>query len=223
MGRAGSGPPGERLSLEVELKLALVDPNRLGALLAALPTPVRVVEQHNHYFVHAGQAGAGVPAMVRVRESFEERDGAMVLKAITLTVKRRHQTVDGLFVAEEHEQPVAGALWEAIGRGEAPLEGVAGPALDWLRAQGPLGPLRRQGAMTNRRHVVPLGGYTLEVDRTAFPDGSVDVEVEVETDDAAGARAVVEAAAAEAGVALVDQTMTKYARFLARGGARQEV
>ncbi len=207
------------MSLEIELKLALADPGRLGALLAALPEPAAVVEQRNHYFVDDGRAAAGVPAMVRVRESFEERDGAMALRAITLTVKRRHQTVDGLFVAEEHEQPLEGALWEAIGRGAAALEAVTGPALDWLRAQGPLGPLRRQGAMTNRRHVVPLGGFTLEVDRTVFPDGSVDAEVEVETEDAVGARAVVEAAAAAAGVALVDQTATKYARFLVRGGA----
>ena len=73
-----------------------------------------------------------------------------------------------------------------------------------------------RGATTNLRRRVRAGGFLLEVDETRFPDGSVDAEVEVETDDPEGARAVVEAAAAEAGVALAVQTLGKYARFLER-------
>lgn len=207
------------MSLEVELKLALVDPERLGALLAELPAPEAVVEQHNHYFVDAGAAGGDTPyAMVRVRESFRvDGDGVRRRVAITLTVKRRRQQPgSGLFVAEEHEQPVAPELWAAVGRGEATVDEAQGPALAWLRSQGPLGTLRLQGAMRNRRHVVTVDGFTLEVDRTEFPDGSVDAEVEVETEDAEGAREVVMRVAGAAGVALVEQTKTKYARFVER-------
>jgi len=210
------------VSVEVELKMALVSADRLPALLDALPAPSAVVEQRNHYFVADQPMDADTPpAMVRVRESYRvSAGGELTREAITLTVKRRTKEADsGLFVAEEHEQPVPPDFWAAVGRGEATVDEADGPALAWLRGQGRLGTLRRQGAMRNRRHVVAFDGFTLEVDRTEFPDGSVDAEVEVETDDPEGARAVVTRAAEAAGVALREQTMTKYNRFLSRGGA----
>ena len=69
--------------------------------------------------------------------------------------------------------------------------------------------------MVNRRHVVHLEGYVLEVDRTELPGGRVDAEVEVETDDPEGARRLVQGRADAAGVELFPQTRGKYARFRA--------
>ena len=61
-------------------------------------------------------------------------------------------------------------------------------------------------------------GFLLEVDRTTFPDGSVDAEVEIETIDLDGARHAVEAVAAKAGVELFDQIKGKHRRFRERLG-----
>lgn len=209
------------MSVEVELKLALVEPERLDALLAALPAPTSVVEQHNHYFVDDTRAAGAtsLAAMVRVRETWRATAGGLVRDEITLTVKRRRQAEGGVFVSDEHEQPLDAALWAAIRVGTAPLDEIAGPAMAWLRAQGPTGPLRLQGAMKNRRHLIALHDFALEVDRTEYPDGTVDAEVEVETGDPEAARVVVERAAAAAAIRLVPQTLGKYARFLTHGGS----
>ena len=203
--------------LEVELKLALEAPERLDALLEALPAPRTVVEQRNVYLVPAAGPPEGEPVMVRVREVWQVREAARSREALLLTAKRRRSVDNGVFVAEEHEQPLDAERWEAFEAG-AELAGATGPVFDWLAANGLRGPWRIEGEMRNERREIPVEGYRLEVDRTTFPDGTVDAEVEVETADPEGARVLLARLAAGAGVALRPQTLTKYARFLAHGG-----
>ena len=203
--------------VEVELKLALAEPARLPALLAALPAPEGAVLQRNVYLEDPGGVLVTQRVMTRLREERDEpREEAPIARAI-LTCKRRTSIAHGVFSAEEVEQAVPVARWLAFRDGGEPLlDGLEGDAATMLRDTLGVTALTVRGATTNLRRRVRAGGFLLEVDETRFPDGSVDAEVEVETDDPEGARAVVEAAAAEAGVALAVQTLGKYARFLKR-------
>lgn len=197
------------MSVEVELKLALSDPAALPALLAALPAPRRVVAQDNRYFVDPEGLLAQARVMVRLRrEDVEGRPST-----VTLTLKRRTSKTDGVFVAREDEAQLPLALWERVIAGDADL---ADAPFEGGTLGGHLGvqSLQSRGGMRNRRVVVDAEGYVLEVDETHLPGGRVDAEVEVETADPEGARQVVEAAAARAGVSLAPQTRGKYSRFL---------
>lgn len=206
-------------AVEVELKLALVDPGRFDALLAALPPPSRVIEQRNHYLTDPDGTLAKGRVMLRVRERWEVVGAERRLIDAVMTAKRKRSDEHGIFVADEHEHAVELKAWRAFTAGEGTMEALEGPALAWARGEVGLKALAVQGAMTNRRHVVPWGGFTLEVDRTEYPDGTVDAEIEVETDDGEGARGLIETMAREAEVELTPQALTKYERFLARGGA----
>ena len=196
--------------MELELKLGLDKPEALNALLAALPTPTAVIEQANHYFVDDGGVLVASRTMLRVRES--RRRDAEAAPTVVLTVKRRLRAKDGYFVAEEHECPLALDDWRAVQEGTRGLASLKPSPLADLAIDSPL---RCHGVMRNLRHVVHLEGYVLEVDRTELPGGRVDAEVEVETDDPEGARRLVTARAAAAGVTLFPQTKGKYARFRA--------
>lgn len=205
--------------VEVELKLALVDPERFDALLAALPTPSRVIEQRNHYLTDPDGTLTKGRVMLRVRERWEVVDAERRLIDAVMTAKRKRSDAHGIFVADEHEHAVELKAWRAFTAGEGTMEGLEGAALAWVRGEVGLKALAVQGAMTNRRHVVPWAGLTLEVDRTEYPDGTVDAEIEVETDDPEAARGLLDRLAHDAEVALTPQSLTKYERFLARGGA----
>ncbi|MDP6942510.1 MAG: CYTH domain-containing protein [Myxococcota bacterium] len=196
--------------MELELKLGLVDARALPMLLDALPTPTAVVEQTNHYFVDDGGILAARRTMLRVREN--RRLDVESSVSIVLTLKRRLNAAAGYFVAEEVECDLATDGWRAVRDGERDLSTLSAPPLADLAIDTPL---RCHGVMRNTRHVIELGGYVLEVDRTELPGDRVDAEIEVETDDPDGARQLVQARADRAGVQLFDQTLGKYARFVA--------
>jgi len=201
--------------IEIELKLGLRDPASLGALLRVLPAPVAVREQRNHYLVDPEGNLARAELMLRAREEWDASRDPATLERVVITAKRRTSVTAGVFTAEEREDELPIPAWRdflATGRG---LAGREGDALAWAREVAGFEELRVLGVMTNLRRLVELEGFVLEVDETRFPDGTVDVEVEVETATPAMARAVVEDAAARAGVALFEQPLGKYARFLA--------
>ena len=198
---------------EQELKLGLVNAAHLDRLLAVLPAPEKVVEQTNHYFVDPGGRTTTAGVMVRVREA---RDGAGVLRGVKLTLKRRTSIQHGVFLSEEIEESVDPAIWRSIAAGEVDLADAPLQPITTLCAELSIVSLRPHGAMVNTRHCVHQGTFLLEVDRTTFPDGSVDAEVEVETDDPEGARALVHGLADQAGDALFVQTKGKYQRFCER-------
>ncbi len=200
-------------SVEVELKLGLDDPSSLGALLAVLPEPETVREQRNVYLEDPGAVLAEARVMVRVREAWDVTVDPPRLAKIVMTIKRRTAVQAGVFTAEEREQAVPVQAWRAFERGERGLVDLAGPAMDWLRANHPVRALSVLGEMTNRRHEIHADGLVLEVDRTTFPGGQVEVEVECETLDVDKARAVIEGAARDAGVTLFEQRAGKFERF----------
>lgn len=194
--------------LEQELKLALLDPDALPRLLAALPVAEGVWEQANLYLIEPDAPLERARIMVRVRSEARDREAARHV----LTVKAGSRVVDGFFVAEEREAALTDAERAAIVADPgALLELALGPAR-WLVEQG-VGRLVALGGMQNRRHVVHHRGFVLEVDRTEFPGGVIEAEVEVETDRPEAARAVVLEVAATAGVELRPQTLGKFTRF----------
>lgn len=210
-----SAPP-----VEQELKLALVDPEALPRLLAALPAAEGVWEQDNHYMIEPDAPAERARVMVRVRrEAPAGGDGsAREAARILLTVKAGSVVADGYFVAEEREVELSEAERAAIVAEPSALLGLGAEPARWLVGIG-VERLVALGGMRNRREVVRHAGFVLEVDLTEFPGGVVEAEVEVETDRPAEARAVVLAAAAAAGVALVPQTLGKFTRFRAHSEA----
>jgi hypothetical protein len=81
-------------------------------------------------------------------------------------------------------------------------------------AQRAITDLVEVGLFHNTRHCIPFHGFNLEVDRTLFPNGRVDAEIEVETEAHDRARELLQAFAARYGFDLTPQTLGKYSRFL---------
>lgn len=193
---------------EVEIKLALRDAASYELARAALGAPSRVVEQVNHYYETSDGGLRAIRGMLRVREG----EGAPIV-----TLKLRPRLQGGLLEAREVEEVLDPAAWEDVAVGRRGLESLdALPvrvALDALPAGARL---LRQGTMRNRRSVHPLSeGLEVELDRTELPDGTVDHEVEVETDTPADARPRIVALLDGCGAHWEDQPETKYQRFLA--------
>jgi uncharacterized protein YjbK len=201
--------------MEQELKLALARPADLGRLLGALPEPRAVIRQFNHYMVCPEKRTSEAKVMVRLR--VEERGD---VTTACLTLKRRVRAQDGVFLSWELEEAMAMEQARAVLDGHRDLMEVDHEGTRWLAQELNVRSLDRQGSLTNVRHVVDFEGYVLEVDRSEFPDGSVDVEIEVETDDPAGARIAVVSLTTDEGIALFEQTLGKYTRYLQRGGQR---
>ena len=196
--------------MERELKLGLVDPGGLNALLALLPTPTKVIEQRNHYFIDEAGRLKETRTMVRVRVS--RRLDIDEAPQVILTTKRRLEAKEGYFIAQEAECALASSDWELVQEGRSHLLDLHPEPLASFNLTSPL---ICHGIMRNVRHVVDLEGFTLEIDRSEFPGNHIAVEVEVETDDPEGARALVTRVANDADVALFPQERGKYARFLA--------
>jgi len=197
--------------MEQELKLGLSTASDLPRLLAALPPTRDVLRQENHYLVDPQGKTRDAKVMVRLRT---ER-GSALARAV-LTLKRKITARGGVFLAweEESELPLEDAHDVATGARDA-ME-LACPEVQWLATELGVTTLSVEGALRNTRHVIELHGYRLEIDETHFPDGSVDAEVEVETDDPEGARSLVLKVAREAGVSLFEQGRGKYSRYKSR-------
>jgi uncharacterized protein YjbK len=197
--------------MEQELKLALVDAADLPRLLRALPPARDTVRQENHYLVDPDGATRDAGVMVRLRiETGREASQAV------LTLKRRLRSEGGVFLSWEEEGPVPLDQARAVASGERAAMTLAHENIRWLSRELGVEALGLQGTLLNIRHVVDLEGFCLEVDETHFPDGSVDAEVEVETDVPEVARTLVMGVAEVAGIALVDQPTGKYSRYLSR-------
>lgn len=203
------------IGIESELKLGLVSPDDLDLLLAALPAPKDVLLQRNFYYDTPNGRLSTARIMLRVREEGVRGAEPTAIAA----AKRRKNRETARFVAEEIECVVPPALWLQIQAGTLDLATVDNEVLAWVRKEmGGLSTLSMLGVVANERTRVHVGAFLFEVDRTTFPDDSVDVEVEVETTDIEGARRAVEAVAKTAGVPLFDQLKGKHRRFRERLG-----
>ena len=201
--------------MEQELKLALKRPTDLARLLRALPEPRAVIRQSNHYMVcHENRTGA---AGVMVRLRIEDRGD---VTTACLTLKRRVRAQDGVFLSWELEEDMPMEHARAVLDEGQDLMEVDHRGTRWLAQELKVRSLARQGSLFNLRQVVCLEGYVLEIDQSEFPDGSVDVEIEVETEDPEGARRVVSALVTGEDIELFEQTRGKYTRYLQRGGLK---
>lgn len=191
--------------IECELKMRLPGEQAARRLGTVLGAPLATVEQVNLYLETAdGQVASG-PSMVRLRRE----EGRW-----TLTYKRGLQVQAGYFEAREVE-----ALLDASPEAEwseADLPGLESLApLRALRADGVPGELSVLGEVYNLRASYRLSnGDILELDRTRFPGGREDWEVEVETRRPEEVRALLADLFDRVGVALEEQRQTKYERFL---------
>lgn len=201
--------------MEQELKLALERPADLERLLAALPEPRAIIRQFNHYMVCPQGLTAMAKVMVRLR--VQERDE---VTTACLTLKRRVRAQDGVFLSWELEETFPMGDAQTVLGGHQDLMEIPHEGTRWLAQELQVRSLRPQGSLTNVRHVIDYQGYILEVDRSEFPDGSVDVEIEIETEDPEGARRAVTTLARRKEIPLFEQTLGKYTRVLQRGGLR---
>lgn len=213
---------------EVELKRLLVGPNAGDRLIAALGAGVREEKrQRNHFFDTSDRRLGHARYSVRLR--FEDRHAVLGAKGPSRLVGTSTASRD------EAESELEPADAQAVLQGALdPIETLRGrisePAFAelWrgLDAAREGRALRDWGGFENVRRVVPVvlpDGQPLlvEIDRTVFPGGRIDEEVEIELpreELAAGVEAWLEARARAAG--LVTRASTpKVARFFASLGA----
>lgn len=191
--------------VERELKMRLEGAEAAQRLGMALGLPFETVQQVNLYLETTDHQVASGRSMVRLRCE----EGRWIL-----TYKRGLQVQAGYFEAREVEAVLC-ANPEA-GWSQADLPGLETLApLRALRADGVVGDLSVSGEVHNLRARYRLSnGDILELDRTRFPGGREDWEVEVETPRPEEVRALLAGLADQAGVALEEQRQTKYERFL---------
>ena len=200
--------------LEKELKISIDDEAiwcNLREVLGGAQS--RVLNQINTYFDTADRTllAAG-DMMVRVRQENE---------AIEVTVKDRIviDSSTASLQTRERTASLSAAQWRQVHRGECDLTALDVDLCRILRdeAGGSLFPI---GSIVNTRFTYELeDGYIAELDRTEFPGGRIDFEVEVELrlphHSFEGAKRALAAPLEIAGVEMIVPSSPKYQRFLA--------
>ena len=209
-----------QMTTEVELKYRIQDAKHLDVLLGVLPAPEASFTQTNHYLDDAERTLRKADIMLRAREiTLPFPTSRSVGKPpVTFTAKKRRSIENGLFISEERAQVMALDDWLEIVAKKLPIP-TNGPLFRWLADVVPFGPLEIIGCTINDRYQIRSDLYLLEIDRTAFPDGSVDVEIECETFIPDQARVHIDKLLAGLGIEWGPQTEGKYARFLRKTGA----
>lgn len=201
--------------IETELKLMLASEASFWELhraLSAWVVPSRV-EQTNVYFDTPDRELRRRRWMVRVRREDRE-DGAH----FEVTAKDRVLTEEDALVSRERTDAITAEQARALLGMELSLTDLP-TELSQSLADALGAPLYPVGAITNRRDSFTLpDGYVIELDRTTFPDGGVDHEIEIElrSDDQtlAGARAALAKAAPALDVDDLPPSPSKFQRFL---------
>ena len=193
---------------EVELKFSLADREEFERARKILGRPKRAAVQVNHYFVGdpKGRLDRG-EALLRLRVKAE---GAV------LTFKDGLKKTGALYECREVEGEVSPAAAQDLLAGRrSPLDLDTEASLAACEALGGGSP-RIAGASETERAVYDLAGAdALLLDRTRFPGGREDYEIEIETLDPPSAEAAAWCLFGIAGIVLKPQTRTKVARFLA--------
>lgn len=227
--------------VEREFKLRIPDEQAWCALLARLGGAAREpVLQVNHFFDTAGGALRRARIALRLRE--ESGAATLTLKGPARGAHAHEELAGGGVLAErpEEELTLTAEAAHAVLAGErCPLEHLGASALGAsalvlrARAAAAGAPARRLGAFENERlRVGPLAfppgapgpGLVFELDRTHFPGGIVERELELELPAHARAADVqrgLEALFSGVGLAL-ESVPSKAARFFraldSRGG-----
>lgn len=188
------------MAIERELKYQL-DEARYERLKTCLGQLQATKHQVNHYLDTTERDVSRAHGALRLRQEDER---------LMLTYKRGISQRGSFFEIQELETEITQEQWNALASGQIPA-GESEP-LDRLRHDFPhVRELVSLGQVRNLRLCFPLpSGDTAELDRTEFPGGGVDYELEVETEDPAAVERHLESL----GVPLTPQTKTKFRRFL---------
>jgi uncharacterized protein YjbK len=188
------------MAIERELKYQL-DEARYERLKTALGRQQKAKQQTNLYLDTPGRELCGAFGALRLRKEGEK---------LFLTYKRGKSQKGSFFEINELEVEVTQQLWNVLAGGQLPSEALE--PLDRLRHDFPhVTELVALGEVQNLRLCFPLPtGDTAELDRTVFPNGSVDYELEVETETPDEVERHLESL----GVPLTPQSKTKFRRFL---------
>lgn len=202
--------------LEQELKFALSGPEPWGEALRLLGPAEAVIEQTNHYFAGA-DGNVSRDWSLRLRREQREGgaprpDGPLVpAESWEVTLKHGRKVSDGYFEATEINAPVTAEQALAILQHDVWPVGLE-PRAQLESLFGVTRPVYL-GPMNNVRYRCPLRDWgRAELDITTFPDGSVDHELEVETDQPDAVRQAL----LPLGNLLTPSASTKFSRFLSR-------
>jgi uncharacterized protein YjbK len=197
----------EHLEIELKWRLDADGHARLASHLSGLLGTPRVLEQDNRFFDSPDRRLRQAALNLRLRR---END------ALLMTCKGRGGvTADGEHRHTEWELWLDPSAWEAIAAGHAPRDL---PLPEVVRSALGDAPLCALGGFTNQRlefhhHDEPTA--LLCLDRTHFPGGRTDHELEIET-AAPATHAPLWAARLDGwGVPFSPQPLTKFGRFLA--------
>jgi uncharacterized protein YjbK len=203
--------------IETEIKIALVEWRDYDRLLRALDPSEAHFTQHNNYLDDASRSLRKADVMLRAREIQFPVGAAKGLgkPPVTVTAKRRKSAIGGVFISEEREGVMDFDDWRDFEIGKAPLD-TSGHVFKWVKEQVDHGDLVIVGKTINHRWKIRSSAFMLEIDKTLFPDGSTECEVECETILPDEAKKHIEALLTGLKIPFRDQTEGKYARFLSR-------
>ena len=208
------------MSIERELKLTLTEAEA-ALLAAAFGPPLHTFRQRNHYLDTPEGALRRRGYGLRLRE--EDGDLRLTLKGPTRGTggMTERLELEAAISRDEARDLLAGGRCLA----ELPL-----PIPDELRDPSTSGHLRELGMIENQRRVIrlPLPGVPprqpievdAELDRTRYPDGSIENELEIEWPhpETPFPEAAVRELLSRHGIPWRPGTKSKLARFLERTG-----
>lgn len=190
---------------EEEVKLTLERTEDLVKLLAYLGEPLRFSKQKNVYYDTVDRALHLKGAMLRVRQ---------VGDRACVTAKSNAVLEAGTLRCREIEREVSVEEWQSkVGEG---LENWSIPPIEHVRSfLSGAAPFVSLGECINERRYFSFEEtYVLEVDRTQLPNGSIHVELELETDELQRHREMLEEMLKTLGIPYTDEVVPKVQRFL---------
>jgi inorganic triphosphatase YgiF len=211
--------------MEIELKIGLASEGDRAKLLKRFGPPEKTVSQRNLFLDgERGELRAEKIAL-RVRREREFPAAGPPVDRVVLALKGLSVGDGVLFEREEIESPLGLGMEEVLRSPSRLLLMAPRPILALKERMPTLETLKPIGVFDNDRSVlkVPLQveGREIEtvweVDRSVFPGGRVDCELEIELSDATDASAIADSVRRmleAAGVATVPQPRGKFERFL---------
>ncbi len=188
--------------MEKEIKIRIPTKEGFDAMMSLLPAPFETVEQKNYYFDTPELHYANAHCLLRLRQAKEK---------YIITFKRGRSLSDGYFQADEDEITVSeGEAADIIANPERILQFNPGilPAPDTDEK------VQLLGIAVTIRSKIRFQGFIVEADVVEFPNGNIDYEVEVETGDPDGVRALLYNLLTRNDIEYTPQEHTKYQRFL---------
>ena len=206
---------GNPANTEIEVKLALKDWRQIERLLHALPPHEAQFTQHNNYLDDTARSLREARIMLRAREIQFPVGAAKGLgkPPVTITAKRHKSSDNGIFISEEREQVMHYDDWREFEYGRTGLD-TSGFVFRWVEDQVKFGKLKIIGKTINHRWKIRSDIYVLEIDKTVFPDDSIEAEIECETLWPDLAKKHIEALCTANKVDIGPQRRGKFARFL---------